>query len=171
MQSAHSNSTAEQFEQKSTGSYNPVLLSFGGNRDGTTERFERALRRLSLCGFKILNVSEPLINPAVGCEPGAADFTNISVLGEWERSPLDLLDLTQSIEQEEGRPADHPHWVSRTLDIDIILMGFQKIDIPRLTVPHPLASSRDFVIIPSREILPDDLFDFLCSGTTATDKF
>ena len=161
MQSQHSNSTADQSEENSTGSFNPVLLSFGGNLDGTIERFERALRRLSVSGFKVLKVSEPLINPAVGCEPGAGDFTNISVLGEWTGSPLELLDLTQSIEVEEGRPADHPHWVSRTIDIDIILMGFQRLNLPRLKVPHPLASSRDFVLIPSRQVLSEEMMRFL----------
>ena len=161
MQSQHSNSTADRSEENSTGSFNPVLLSFGGNLDGTIERFERALRRLSVSGFKVLKVSEPLVNPAVGCEPGAGDFTNISVLGEWNGSPLELLDLTQSIEVEEGRPADHPHWVSRTIDIDIILMGFQRLDLPRLQVPHPLASSRDFVLIPSRQVLSEEMMKFL----------
>ena len=161
MQSQHSNSTADRSEENSTGSFNPVLLSFGGNLDGTIERFERALRRLSVSGFKVLKVSEPLVNPAVGCEPGAGDFTNISVLGEWNGSPLELLDLTQSIEVEEGRPADHPHWVSRTIDIDIILMGFQRLDLPRLKVPHPLASSRDFVLIPSRQVLSEEMMKFL----------
>ena len=161
MQSQHSNSTADRSEENSTGSFNPVLLSFGGNLDGTIERFERALRRLSVSGFKVLKVSEPLVNPAVGCEPGAGDFTNISVLGEWNGSPLELLDLTQSIEVEEGRPADHPHWVSRTIDIDIILMGFQRLDLPRLKVPHPLASSRDFVLIPSRQVLSEEMIKFL----------
>ena len=161
MQSQHSNSTADRSEENSTGSFNPVLLSFGGNLDGTIERFERALRRLSVSGFKVLKVSEPLVNPAVGCEPGAGDFTNISVLGEWNGSPLELLDLTQSIEVEEGRPADHPHWVSRTIDIDIILMGFQRLELPRLKVPHPLASSRDFVLIPSRQVLSEEMIKFL----------
>ena len=161
MQSQHSNSTADRSEENGTGSFNPVLLSFGGNLDGTIERFERALRRLSVSGFKVLKVSEPLVNPAVGCEPGAVDFTNISVLGEWNGSPLELLDLTQSIEVEEGRPADHPHWVSRTIDIDIILMGYQRLDLPRLKVPHPLASSRDFVLIPSRQVLSEEMMRFL----------
>ena len=161
MQSQHSNSTADRSEENSTGSFNPVLLSFGGNLDGTIERFERALRRLSVSGFNVLKVSEPLVNPAVGCEPGAGDFTNISVLGEWNGSPLELLDLTQSIEVEEGRPADHPHWVSRTIDIDIILMGFQRLDLPRLKVPHPLASSRDFVLIPSRQVLSEEMMRLL----------
>ena len=161
MQSQHSNSTADRSEENSTGSFNPVLLSFGGNSDGTIQRFERALHRLSLAGFRVKAVSEPLINPAVGCEPGAADFTNLSVLGEWDGSPLDLLKLAQSIEVEEGRPADHPHWHSRTLDIDIILMGFRKIQLPGLTVPHPLASQREFVMKPSREILPPELLLFL----------
>lgn len=161
MQSQHSSSTADHAEKESTGLFNPVLLSFGGNIDGTMDRFKRALDRLSVSGFRISAVSEPLINPAVGCEPGAADFTNLSVLGEWEHTPLELLDLTQKIEQEEGRPLEHPHWVSRTLDIDIILMGFQKIKSERLTVPHPLASKRSFVMIPSRQILPPELFRFL----------
>ena len=114
-----------------------------------------------MSGFKVLKVSEPLVNPAVGCEPGAGDFTNISVLGEWNGSPLELLDLTQSIEVEEGRPADHPHWVSRTIDIDIILMGFQRLELPRLKVPHPLASNRDFVLIPSRQVLSEEMIKFL----------
>lgn len=163
MQLQHSNSAAEPLNKKnSTGTFNPVLLSFGGNIDGTIERFERALQRLSRGGFKVLKVSAPLVNPAIGCEPGAPDFTNLSVLGEWNGTPLELLDLTQSIEVEEGRPADHPHWVSRTIDIDIILMGREKIDLPRLKVPHPLASSRDFVMLPSKEILPPDLLEFLC---------
>lgn len=161
MQSPRSNSTAESKIQKNTGSFNPVLLSFGGNLDGTLERFDRALKHLSLNGFRILKISNPLVNPAVGCEESAADFTNLSVLGEWDGTPLELLDLTQSIEVNEGRPADHPHWVSRTLDIDIILMGFQKIDLPRLKVPHPLAASRDFVMIPSKEVLPQELLAFL----------
>ena len=157
----HSSSIAEQSAQESTGSFHPVLLSFGGNLDGTTERFERALRRLSASGFRILAKSSLYVNPAVGCEPGAPDFTNLSVLGEWDGSPLELLDLIQSLEVEEGRPADHPHWVSRTLDIDIILIGTQRISHPRLTVPHPLASQRDFVMIPSREILSPELIAFL----------
>ena len=93
MQLLHSSSTAEIPEQNSTGSFNPVLLSFGGNLDGTTERFERALGRLSMSGFRILKRSGLFVNPAVGCEPGAADFTNLSVLGEWYGSPLELLEL------------------------------------------------------------------------------
>ena len=161
MQLQHSSLIAEPSERESTGKFNPVLLSFGGNIDDTMERFEQALFRLSQKGFRVLKISEPFVNPAVGCEPGAADFTNLSVLGKWDGTPLELLDLIQAIEVEEGRPADHPHWVSRTIDIDIILMGIQHIDLPRLKVPHPLASTRDFVMIPSRQILPPELLAFL----------
>ena len=138
-----------------------MLLSLGGNLDGTAERFQRALHRLSFSGFRVLSVSEPFVNPAVGCEPGAPDFTNLSVLGEWDGTPGKLLELIHRIEQEEGRPADHPHWHSRTLDIDIILMGFSQVNEPDLQIPHPLASGRDFVLIPSKEILPPELFRFL----------
>ena len=161
MPSKHSNSTADLQKSAGAGSKNPVLLSLGGNLDGTAERFERALCRLSLFGFRILDRSGLFVNPAVGCEPGAPDFTNLSVLGEWDGTPLELLSLIHRIEQEEGRPADHPHWHSRTLDIDIILMGFETVNEPELRVPHPLAAVRDFVLIPSKEILPPDLYRFL----------
>ena len=166
MPSMHSSSTADVSAGTRAGSWNPVLLSLGGNLDGTTERFRRALRRLSLSGFRLISVSEPFVTPAVGCEPGAPDFTNLSVLGEWDGTPLELLELIHQIEREEGRPADHPRWHSRTLDIDIILMGVERVNEPELQIPHPLASVRDFVMIPSKQILPPGLFHFLeMSGT------
>lgn len=56
---------------------------------------------------------------------------------------------------EAGRPADHPHWVSRPLDIDIILMGDTILNTETLTIPHPELKNRDFVLIPSAEIAPD----------------
>jgi len=137
-----------------TGTQNPVLLNMGGNSDGTVQHFKHALSRLSLCGFKVLKTSEIFSSKAVGCEPGAADFFNLAVLGEWQGTPEELLNLCQKIEVEEGRPANHPHWHSRTLDIDLILLGNLKINTPRLTVPHPLAHTRGFVIQPSLEIAP-----------------
>ena len=55
----------------------------------------------------------------------------------------------------KGRPADHPHWHSRTLDIDIIECNGVVCDTPRLTLPHPRWRTRDFVRIPLQEIAPE----------------
>lgn len=136
-------------------SHNPVLLSFGGNLGEVAETFRTALLKLEHGGFRTLKTSVLFHNRAMGCEEGAPDFLNQSVLGNWDGEPLELLNLLQRIEVEAGRPADHPHWVSRPLDIDIVLMGDSVICSPRLTVPHPELSKRDFVLVPSAEIAPD----------------
>ena len=87
---------------------------------------------------------------------------NAAVSGYWNGTPSELLALCQRIEAENGRPNAHPHHVSRTLDLDIILFGHETIDLPDLTVPHPEAAHRGFVMDPLREIEPE-LADWLAS--------
>lgn len=131
---------------------NPVLLSLGGNLGNTERIFNQALRSLMENGFELKARSSVYHSKALGCEPGAPDFLNISVLGSWHDSPEALLELCQKLETEAGRPAVHPHWVSRILDIDIILMGNLELDTDRLKIPHLEMRKRDFVLKPSAEI-------------------
>ena len=134
---------------------NPVLLSFGGNLGDVEAAFDSALRELEKNGFRSSVCSQIFRSPAMGCEPGAPEFRNLSVLGSWNGSPEELLNLIQRLEVKAGRPADHPHWVSRQLDIDILVMGDLRLCTERLTVPHPEIGKRDFVVLPSAEIAPD----------------
>jgi len=136
-------------------STDPVLLSLGGNLGNIQETFQSAVRKLERNGFHVLKRSSLFHSSAMGCEEGAPDFLNCSILGTWNRSPYELLDLIHRIEVEAGRPADHPHWVSRPLDIDIILMGDTILNTETLTIPHPELKNRDFVLVPSAEIAPD----------------
>jgi len=131
---------------------NPVLLSFGSNLGDAERIFNTALRALMRNGFILNARSSAYHSKAFGCEPDAPDFRNISVLGIWNGTPEKLLNLVQRLEIEAGRPADHPHWVSRTLDIDILLMGGLRLETERLRLPHPEMLKRDFVLIPSNEI-------------------
>ena len=62
-------------------------------------------------------------------------------------TPHELLDVMQRIEAEHGRMRD-ARWGDRTLDIDIILFGGRAVHDERLTVPHPRAYERDFVLAP-----------------------
>ena len=134
---------------------NPVLLSFGGNLGNVEKTFDSALRNLEKGGFHPTACSRIYRSAAMGCEPGAPDFRNRSVLGTWNAAPEDLLTLIQRLEVVAGRPANHPHWVSRPLDIDILVMGNLIRKTERLTLPHPEITRRDFVILPSAEIAPD----------------
>lgn len=67
--------------------------------------------------------------------------------------PVALLDLCQAIELGMGRE-HRAVWAPRSIDIDIIAFDDFEIRSPRLTLPHPFAHQRDFVLAPLREIAP-----------------
>jgi len=142
------------------------VIALGGNLGDVPSAFRRAVRSLSDAGFRIRRFSSLLATEPVGCEPGAPAFVNAAVSGFWSGTASELLALCRRIEAENGRPNEHPHHVSRTLDLDIILFGRETVDLPDLTVPHPEAIRREFVMKPLREIEPE-LADWLESGGNA----
>ncbi|MCA2014914.1 2-amino-4-hydroxy-6-hydroxymethyldihydropteridine diphosphokinase [Vibrio tritonius] len=83
------------------------------------------------------------------------DYVNAVVELETQLSPLELLDCTQAIEQNQGRVRKAERWGPRTLDLDIVLYGDHVIDCERLTVPHYGMKVREFVLYPLAEIAPN----------------
>ncbi|MGD8109897.1 2-amino-4-hydroxy-6-hydroxymethyldihydropteridine diphosphokinase [Vibrio sp. TRT 21S02] len=82
------------------------------------------------------------------------DYINAVVAIETELTPLELLNCTQAIEQEQGRVRKDERWGPRTLDLDIILYGNEVMDSERLTIPHYGMKEREFVLYPLAEIAP-----------------
>jgi 2-amino-4-hydroxy-6-hydroxymethyldihydropteridine diphosphokinase len=82
------------------------------------------------------------------------DYVNAVVEIETELAPLTLLDFCQLIEQAHHRERA-VRWGARTLDIDILSVDDLVIQSERLTLPHPGIASRDFVLLPWRDIAPD----------------
>lgn len=81
-----------------------------------------------------------------------------------EQQALALLDTVKAIETEMGRAENVQYdangariYHSRIIDIDILFIGTQRFALPRLSVPHPLISQRDFVMTPLREIASPEL--------------
>ena len=142
------------------------VIALGGNIGDVPEAFRRACEALSNAGFRIRRFSSLHRTAPLGCEPGAPEFTNAALSGFWGGTASDLLRVCQGIEADNGRPNDHAHHVSRTLDLDIILFGRETIDQPNLKVPHPEAAKRDFVMNPVREIEPE-LADWLLEQAKA----
>ncbi|MDQ1256306.1 MAG: 2-amino-4-hydroxy-6-hydroxymethyldihydropteridine diphosphokinase [Candidatus Hydrogenedentes bacterium] len=81
-------------------------------------------------------------------------FLNMAVEIETALEPLELLDCIQGIETELGRMRELP-WGPRTIDIDIVLWGAERIASDRLTVPHKEFRKRAFVLEPLAEIAPE----------------
>ena len=89
--------------------------------------------------------------------PGAEavpDYFNAVVAIETELNAMSLLEACQAIELAQGRVRDGARWQARTLDLDILLYGNEVLDSPRLTIPHPEMTQRDFVLVPLVEIAP-----------------
>ena len=70
-----------------------------------------------------------------------------------------MLAMTQQIERSMGRTEKSKDGVyhDRLIDIDILLYGKLHINEPDLKIPHPLMNERDFVMIPLKEIMGNDI--------------
>ena len=132
-----------------------IAIMLGGNLPDTLEKMNFAVEKLQNSGFSVDNISTVFCSEAVDCVPGTPDFLDRAVTGKWNNSAEELLKLCQSIEVASGRPAIHSSRESRVLDIDIILFGDEVINLPHLTIPHPRAMQRQFVLEPLAEIAPD----------------
>jgi 2-amino-4-hydroxy-6-hydroxymethyldihydropteridine diphosphokinase len=82
------------------------------------------------------------------------DFINAVAILETRRTPDDLLRALQSIEARFGRMRPYRN-APRTLDLDLILHGETTSSDPALTLPHPRARERAFVLAPLVELWPD----------------
>ena len=135
-----------------------VFLAFGTSR-GDREAFCRfALDELEKGNFHVRKVSPLYETDPVDCEEGVPPFLNGVLEGVWNGSAEELLTLCQSIERRAGRPEKHSSRQARELDLDIILFGQEVIRTERLTVPHPRAFQRAFVLVPMNEIAPETKF-------------
>jgi 2-amino-4-hydroxy-6-hydroxymethyldihydropteridine diphosphokinase len=79
-------------------------------------------------------------------------------------TPASLLSALQAIERELGRTPKRVLNEARSLDLDLIAWGAERVSTPGLVLPHPRAHLRRFVLAPLEEIAPD----VVLPGQTAT---
>ena len=93
----------------------------------------------------------------VDCPPGSPPFVN-AVVGFRPRkgeTPESLLARLQALERKFGRQPKQVLNEPRPLDMDLIAFGNERRATPELTLPHPRAHVRRFVLQPLSEITPD----------------
>ena len=81
-------------------------------------------------------------------------YLNAVVVGDTELSARALLDRLLAVERAAGRERPGPG-AARTLDLDVIFYGDQRVAEPGLEVPHPRFRERLFVLEPLAELAPD----------------
>jgi 2-amino-4-hydroxy-6-hydroxymethyldihydropteridine diphosphokinase len=129
-----------------------VVLSIGANLGDAETMVRQTIDQLSGI-LKESKASQIYQTAPVGIEDQPKYF-NAVVVGEWGGTADELLERTSNLEEIAGRERVL-RWGARTLDIDIITFGDQVSHDPKLTLPHPRAHERLFVLIPWIELQPD----------------
>ena len=132
----------------------PVVLAVGsnlGDRLGTLQECVNAIGRLP--DTDVLAIS-PVYQTAPVGGPPQPDYLNAVLAAATGLPPAGLLAALHGIEAEFGRVRKE-RFGPRTLDIDIVSYCGELSDDPALTLPHPRAHERAFVLAPWHDIEPD----------------
>ena len=134
-----------------------AFVALGANLGDCRGNVVRGMRRLQeLSDAPLLRSSLWQTSP-VDCPPGSPPFVN-AVVGFRPRkgeTPESLLARLQALERKFGRQPKQVLNEPRPLDMDLIAFGNERRATPELTLPHPRAHVRRFVLQPLSEITPD----------------
>ncbi len=135
-----------------------VYLSLGSNLGQREENLRKAIRLIHERVGEVVRQSSFIETEPWGFESDHP-FMNAAVLCLTEKTPREVLCLTQQIERDLGKSKEHAtqrgessKFHDRPIDIDILLYDDLTVDEPDLQIPHPLMNERDFVMIPLKEI-------------------
>jgi 2-amino-4-hydroxy-6-hydroxymethyldihydropteridine diphosphokinase len=137
-----------------------VIIALGSNQGDPRHNVLRALNLLQEFSEHPIRASSLWETTPLDCPPNSPPFINaIAVLvprsGE---TPESLLENLQRLERDFGRQPKRVQNEPRPLDLDLIAFGNQTRRSLRLTVPHPRACARRFVLAPLCELLPNLVF-------------
>lgn len=130
-----------------------VVIALGANMGDRVGTLAAAVRALAATeGIEVVAHSPLLETTAVG-GPEQPDYLNAVVVARSRLAPWTLLAQLHRIERNHGRVRE-VRWGARTLDLDLIQVGDPvqgddlNLDAPELTLPHPRAHERAFVLVP-----------------------
>jgi len=131
----------------------PVVVALGANLGDARATLESAVRAVAdLPGMRVRAVS-PLVETDPVGGPDQPTYLNAVLVGDTTLDPDDLLRRLHEIEADHGRTRE-VRWGARTLDLDLIQVGTPasgsevRREEPALTLPHPRAHERGFVLVP-----------------------
>jgi 2-amino-4-hydroxy-6-hydroxymethyldihydropteridine diphosphokinase len=134
-----------------------AIVALGSNLGNSVQILRSVIERLEALSDQPLLKSGFWQTSPVDCPPGSPGFINAVVAfatreGETSES---LLAKLQQLEKEFGRQPKKVLNEARPLDLDLIAFGNERRNSTQLTLPHPRAHERRFVLDPLREIAPE----------------
>jgi 2-amino-4-hydroxy-6-hydroxymethyldihydropteridine diphosphokinase len=135
------------------GSAQTAYVALGSNLRDPVRQVMDAFEELARLPDTRLTARSSLYRTAPVGKVDQPDFINAVARLETGLPAQSLLDRLLEIEREHVRVRTERNG-PRTLDLDLLLYGTQRIDLPGLTVPHPRMQERAFVLVPLAEIAP-----------------
>jgi 2-amino-4-hydroxy-6-hydroxymethyldihydropteridine diphosphokinase len=130
-----------------------VVLALGSNLGDRLATLQESVTAVAgLPGSEVLAVSPVYETVPVG-GPAQPDYLNAVLIVHTSLASRELLNATQSIESDFKRTRE-VRFGPRTLDIDVISYGDEVSGNPVLTLPHPRAHERAFVLVPWHDVDP-----------------
>lgn len=137
------------------GRWEPVVIALGSNLQNPPSQIATAFRMLQgLAETRQWQLSPIFRSPPWGITE-QAEFANAVALAEVALAPSSLLQAMHTVETQMGRDRTVPRNGPRVIDLDLICFGQRRLSIPQLSVPHPRASERAFVLGPWLALAPD----------------
>jgi 2-amino-4-hydroxy-6-hydroxymethyldihydropteridine diphosphokinase len=135
----------------------PAVLSLGSNLGDREATIRAAVAEIAALDEVRVTAASGLVETAAlkpdGVDTAAPSYLNAVVAIRTTLDPEQLLAALNGIELEHGRVRAE-RWGDRTLDIDIVDFGGLRVNSERLTLPHPRAAERGFVLVPWLQIEP-----------------
>ncbi len=131
-----------------------AYLGIGSNLGDRAAHLQGAVDALGrVDGVRIVGVSRVYETSPVGGPP-QPDYLNAVVAVDTELTARALLGVAHEVEAAAERVRT-VRWGPRTLDVDVLLVGDERVDEPDLVVPHPRMAERAFVIVPLADLAPE----------------
>ncbi len=133
-----------------------AFVALGGNLGDARAAVSEAMERLAAFSSAPPLRSSLWSSVPVHCPPGSPDFINavVALTPLPHFTPESMLAELQELEREFGRQPKKILNEARPLDLDIIAWGSEVRNTPTLTLPHPRAHLRRFVLQPLNELAP-----------------
>ncbi|MET4925959.1 2-amino-4-hydroxy-6-hydroxymethyldihydropteridine diphosphokinase, partial [Streptomyces sp. PSRA5] len=135
-----------------------AVISLGSNLGNRLETLQGAIDALEdTPGLRVKAVSPVYETAPWGVEPGSQpSYFNAVVVVKTTLPPSSLLERAQAVEEAFDRVRVE-RWGPRTIDVDIVAYADVVSDDPVLTLPHPRAHQRAFVLVPWHDVEPEAL--------------
>ena len=131
-----------------------VVIALGSNLGDRLDYLQSGLDGLFDTPRLVFLAVSPVYETTPVGGPEQPDYLNAVAIGETTLPAQAVLERCQSLEDAFGRVRGE-RWGPRTLDLDLIVYGDEVSDSPGLTLPHPRAHERAFILAPWHDTDPD----------------